>query len=882
MSSTTGRAWAAWAAAVLLTASLAAATVSGTATAAGPDGLAAAMAATGTTVTGESYLLVPPGDTNRVVTGAYGPWFPVDGSTSALLSTASSQDAQVRCDTVLTDPNAQPDPSATPAPCVEPTAGRGDTANDVTILKLDVAVPPTANCLAFTFQFLSDEYPEYVGSEFNDAFVAELDRSTWTTSGSTISAPDNFAFDAAGDVVSINSTGAAGVTVEDAADTGFDGATGRLTAATSVTPGAHSLYLSIFDQGDTVLESGVLLDRLVVGTASRGGCVSGAQEQLYALALDDVAPIPAGSTAVIPATVTTASTTAGGSLGQLSLLWSVTGANKASGATFTDSTGRSSFSYPAANTGTDVARACLDSNNDAACDFAEPAQQTSVSVVDVPAPVPAAPTPDPTAAPTAQPTVAPTPSATVTASPPSPSALPPPSTQPSPVATPTRSATPSPSATPAVISGTTSPAPATAPVPTPSPSDEPDAAALRDPTPSPSPVVLPFVTGPTPQAGAATGPPAPAGGSAATTPQAAPSTEKPAHRTPSGRSGFAASVPGIHDISTSPRDLGKSALLAGWLVLLLVFPSMLFEKTYEENRDDIRRWMVMPAGIRRWLDARRDRPRRTSYLAFVGAGALLYSLLDPGFGWNRGTLTTYTGLLVGLLAVVALLEAAALLHVRRLTGVRGRLQGAPGALALAIPMVLLSRVLDFQPGYVYGVVAAATFGVAISERDEGRGEAFAAAWALLIASAAWLVWQPVKVAAEAGSSFGVYVLDASLAAVAVAGIEALAFGLVPLRFLPGSKVKAWNRGAWLVLLFAGWFAVVHVLLDPSKGVTGQAQASQNRVLALFGSFAVLSVLFWAGFRIRAAVLDRRTEPVSVPAQRQPVDADAGVRTTSDA
>ncbi|MBX3027968.1 hypothetical protein KF840_24000 [bacterium] len=50
-----------------------------------------------------------------------------------------------------------------------------------------------------------------------------------------------------------------------------------LTASTPITSGAHSLYLSIFDQGDNVFDSAVFVDRLVVGTASPGGCEPGAK-----------------------------------------------------------------------------------------------------------------------------------------------------------------------------------------------------------------------------------------------------------------------------------------------------------------------------------------------------------------------------------------------------------------------------------------------------------------------------------------------------------------------------------------------------------------------------------------------------------------------------
>ena len=123
------------------------------------------------------------------------------------------------------------------------------------------------NCLVgIDFRFLSEEYPEYVGSRYNDAFVAELDNSTWTTSGSTISAPNNFAFDPTGNPITINAAGTTSMTAAEAEGTTFDGATSMLTAATPLSPGAHSLYLSIFDQGDHVLDSAVIIDNLRHGT----------------------------------------------------------------------------------------------------------------------------------------------------------------------------------------------------------------------------------------------------------------------------------------------------------------------------------------------------------------------------------------------------------------------------------------------------------------------------------------------------------------------------------------------------------------------------------------------------------------------------------------
>lgn len=180
--------------------------------------------------------------------------FPLSGQYAAMLSTGNA--------TTITQPNS----SGSTGTSFGGPPRRGNTDRDVTVLRVDLNVPQSSNCLVgLDFRFLSEEYPEWVGSSFNDAFIAELDRSTWTTSGSTITAPDNFAFDPTGNPVTINAAGQTSMKPEHAEGTTFDGATPLLTAATPLTPGAHSLYLSIFDQGDTAYDSAVIVDNLRLG-----------------------------------------------------------------------------------------------------------------------------------------------------------------------------------------------------------------------------------------------------------------------------------------------------------------------------------------------------------------------------------------------------------------------------------------------------------------------------------------------------------------------------------------------------------------------------------------------------------------------------------------
>ena len=231
----------------------------------GATSLANAMLANPAILTGASFSAVPPTGTPHGTSDALS-FFPSNGSTFAILTTGNVNFAD--------DANTEEDIGLS----LGGDNVRGDTDFDVTILKLDLNVPSGPNCLLLDFAFYSDEFEEFVGDIYNDAFIAELDSSTWTTSGSTISAPNNFAFDSTGDVVSINSTGATSMSLGNAAGTTYDGATVRLRAATPIGSGAHSLFLSVFDQGDLIYDSATFIDNVQLVTVGnvQTECVPGA------------------------------------------------------------------------------------------------------------------------------------------------------------------------------------------------------------------------------------------------------------------------------------------------------------------------------------------------------------------------------------------------------------------------------------------------------------------------------------------------------------------------------------------------------------------------------------------------------------------------------
>ena len=186
---------------------------------------------------------------------------------------------------------------AAPPGFPKPSAGCpvDNKVNDVINLKLEIKAPPSATGFKFDFNFYSGEWPAYVCSNFNDGFVAYL-----TAKGFNGGKADNMSFDKNNNPVSVNNgffdrctpnvtTGCAsllgmpGTSVcpggpGELAGTGFGvdgkwcplspgrstngGATGWLTSQAPVQGGeTFTLELMIWDTGDGVLDSSVLLDK---------------------------------------------------------------------------------------------------------------------------------------------------------------------------------------------------------------------------------------------------------------------------------------------------------------------------------------------------------------------------------------------------------------------------------------------------------------------------------------------------------------------------------------------------------------------------------------------------------------------------------------------
>jgi hypothetical protein len=164
-------------------------------------------------------------------------------------------------------------------------------------------------------------------------------------------------------------------------------------------------------------------------------------------------------------------------------------------------------------------------------------------------------------------------------------------------------------------------------------------------------------------------------------------------------------------------------------------------------------------------------------------------------------------------------------------------------LAIAAVCVLFSRLLDFQPGYLYGVVAAVAFSSTMPREDKGRVGALAHVAQLALGLVAWLLWLPVH---DSGSTWPVILLTDVLGALFVGSLVSTTLTLFPLRFLDGGHVFAWRRAVWGALFAVATFVMLAVMLNPNSDADSGPSSWVLAIvlLVLFGAASVGFAYYW--------------------------------------
>lgn len=335
---------------------------------------------------------------------------------------------------------------------------------------------------------------------------------------------------------------------------------------------------------------------------------------------------------------------------------------------------------------------------------------------------------------------------------------------------------------------------------------------------------------------------------------------------PPGPIPLARSIPTVAEALRSfSKTIGGNGLLSFLLIFLIGLPAIAFNSALKEHHHRL----ASKGRIRNLLDRTEswleDRHPIDILMLFSVVGAVLYALDDPTFGLNASTVAEIVGFCGAIIVTTVVTEVGRGLYVHRRFQKIGDLRAFPIGLAVAVVFDIFSRLSHFEPGYVFGIMAAIVFRVRPTTEEDGRSILHASIWLFVVAALGWLAYGPVNSAVVDGNhSFGLLVLESLLSYVWVCGLQSLFFGLIPVRNMDGKSIFDWSRAAWTALYVVVTFVLVQFIIHPSAaGYGANSHTALGPLLAIFIVSAVAALAFWTYVHIRFV---RRSGHVPAPVE----------------
>jgi Bacterial Ig-like domain len=316
--------------------------------------------------------------------------------------------------------------------------------------------------------------------------------------------------------------------------------------------------------------------------------------------------------------------------------------------------------------------------------------------------------------------------------------------------------------------------------------------------------------------------------------------------TPAAPNQLSHSLPTLQDIVANPVVLVSAAASSLALLFLVAFPAELLNSTLDQNYERV--FGKLPKVRLLWWDRLRTRLRRTPVVGAVvltSLVALILSFADPHFGFDLASLRLFLACAIGMFVLGYVANGVTAVIIRRRWSITSVIELQPFGLLVAGAGVLLSRVLDFSPGLLIGLILALSLSAKATAKEESRAVLVWAAVILALATVSWVGYS--LFATDAPGTFVGALVDDSLVAIATEGVSGLIVGLLPLGFLDGRVVFSYSKlqwlGTYLVTLLAFFVIVV-----PSGALWGGIDGPFWVWLGVLVAFAALCVGVFLWFR----------------------------------
>ncbi len=326
-------------------------------------------------------------------------------------------------------------------------------------------------------------------------------------------------------------------------------------------------------------------------------------------------------------------------------------------------------------------------------------------------------------------------------------------------------------------------------------------------------------------------------------------------------------IPSPSAISTNVKVVATNFTLSLLALCVILVATTVFNSTLEENAIEIGVVMNRLTGpttrvgkVLGWIDLDDEDDDRPGWLAsllkplgIVAITALIYTALEPDFGFNNETLTLTVALMAGIAMSTFLYEGGQVFWSSKRYRTPAAMRVYPMAIVIAVVSVLMTKFVSLHPGVIFGFVTAATIFPrgAMSPKEKGMIVLVPLVGLLATSIIAFLLIEPLR--AYSVEHPGVWNALPETVAIAlfVGGAQSALLILIPVTFNDGEKIWEWNKLVWFAIALPASFLFFHVMIN-SGGDYGDIVDNGKALTLLITAFTFLGVagLTWLYFRIR--------------------------------
>jgi hypothetical protein len=300
------------------------------------------------------------------------------------------------------------------------------------------------------------------------------------------------------------------------------------------------------------------------------------------------------------------------------------------------------------------------------------------------------------------------------------------------------------------------------------------------------------------------------------------------------------------------NDPGRiPAAFAAGLVLIIfaILPAHLLNSTIAEQYERFARRVPALRTAPKWytsLSAAVAKAPALGGVLLMAATGFLFAFADPKFGFNLHSLRLIIALSAALFVVFFVANWITATIMRRVWNVDVVVRLRPLGLILTVVGVIVSRILDFSPGFLVGVVLGLSIASTAAAEHAWKAVLIRASVVTAFGIGSWMIYSSIAEGVHHDPTFLNEVVLEFFVAIATEGIVLLLVELLPLHMLEGERLYKKSKVLWgavyTVVLVVFILAVV-----PWEGnwrELGQSFWPWFTAVAIFGAVCVAIYLYF--------------------------------------